>query len=267
MGREVVGNGCFRCGTIATMDPADFYSGIVVDAYSKLKSSTFEAEPYASFVASHGQPGLEIDCGDGHPMLDLCASGLDVDGVDSSVDMVKRCRENAARRGLQVLVHHQRVQDLALGRRYSSIYFAGPTFNLLADNQTALRALVAIHEHLSEDGEALIPLWIPDPTPAGEIGLTRTTEDEIGVELRYTPTSEVYNVEARTRTTSTKYERVTSTGSESVDRDWIVHWHTPTSFTRLSTEAGLRLVHLRDHDTGEAASTRSTEFTATVRRR
>lgn len=249
------------------MDPADFYSGIVVDAYSKLKSSTFEAEPYASFVASHGEPGLEIGCGDGQPILDLCASGLDVDGVDSSLDMVNRCRENAAHRELQMLVHHQRVEDLSLGRRYPSIYFAGPTFNLLADDETALRALVAIREHLSEDGECLIPLWIPDPTPVDEIGLTRTTEDGSGVELRYTPTSEVYDAEARTRTTSTKYERVTASGRESVDRDWIIHWHTPTSFTRLSFEAGLRVVDLRDDDTGQAASTRSTDFTATVRRR
>lgn len=86
-------NGCLWRGTISDVDPADFYSGIVVDAYSKLKSSTFEAEPYASFVASHGEPGLEIGCGDGQPILDLCASGLDVDGVDSSLDMVNRCRE------------------------------------------------------------------------------------------------------------------------------------------------------------------------------
>ncbi|MDX6284332.1 MAG: hypothetical protein QOH03_5403, partial [Kribbellaceae bacterium] len=32
------------------MEPADFYSGIVVDAYTKLKSTTFEAEPYVKFV-------------------------------------------------------------------------------------------------------------------------------------------------------------------------------------------------------------------------
>jgi hypothetical protein len=28
------------------MEPADFYSGIVVDAYARMKSATFQAEPY-----------------------------------------------------------------------------------------------------------------------------------------------------------------------------------------------------------------------------
>ena len=63
------------------MEPADFYSGIVVDAYAKLKSSTFNAEPYIEFVTASGEPALEVGCGDGEPLLDLCAEGLDVDGV------------------------------------------------------------------------------------------------------------------------------------------------------------------------------------------
>jgi len=32
------------------MEPADFYSGIVVDAYAKLKSSTFEGSSELSMV-------------------------------------------------------------------------------------------------------------------------------------------------------------------------------------------------------------------------
>lgn len=254
------------------MDPADFYSGIVVDVYARLRSATVEAGPYARFVTSHGQPGLEIGCGDGRPMLDLCASGLEVEGVDSSADMVRRCRENAASRGLEVRVHHQRMEELALGRRYRAIYFAGPTFTLLPDDETAQRALVRLSEHLSDDGEALIPLWVPAPTPATELGEAQTAETEQtgedgnGVELRYTPTSEAYDAQARTRTTSVTYERITSTEAERVQRDWVIHWHTPSSFTRLCADAGLRVVALRDDTTGESASTRSTEFTATVRR-
>jgi hypothetical protein len=63
------------------VDAADFYSGIVVDAYAKLKSTSFVAQVYANFVRSAGLPGLEIGCGDGEPLLDLCAEGLDVDGL------------------------------------------------------------------------------------------------------------------------------------------------------------------------------------------
>ena len=99
------------------MEPADFYSGIVVDAYAKLKSSTFNAEPYIEFVTASGEPALEVGCGDGEPLLDLCAAGLDVDGVDSSMDMVVRCPDSAAKRGVATQVVHQRVEDLSLERR------------------------------------------------------------------------------------------------------------------------------------------------------
>lgn len=247
------------------MEPADFYSGIVVDAYAKLKSSSFEPRPYIDFVKATGEPALEIGCGDGEPMLDLCAAGLDVDGVDSSADMVDRCRENAAKRGISTHVYHQRVEALNLERRYSSIYFAGPTFNLLVDDETATQALQAIAKHLTDDGAALIPLWIPDPTPHADIGVTRTAEDGPAVELRYTPLSETYDQEIRTRVTTSRYERTTSSGTESADREWIIHWHTPHSFVAMCKDAGLEVLTLVDDETNADASDTSTGFTATVR--
>lgn len=249
------------------MEPADFYSGIVVDAYPRLKSTTFEAGPYLQFVKTHGEPALEIGCGDGEPLLDLCAAGLEVDGVDSSADMVERCRTNAARRGVATQVFHQRVEALELHRRYASIYFAGPTFNLLADDETALQALRAVREHLTHEGAALIPLWVPGPTPATELGVTRAADDGTGTgsEVRYTPLAETYDRQRRTRTTTSRYERVTAHGTEVADREWIIHSHTPRMFRALCAAAELT-VDLRDDGTGAPPSEAATSFTATVRR-
>lgn len=263
------------CATVSTgamrhavlVDPADFYSGIVVDAYAHLKSSSFPAGRYRDFVAAHGEPALEIGCGDGEPLLDLRAEGLDVEGVDSSADMLDRCRENALRRGLEVRLHHQRVEDLHLGRRYRSIYFAGPTFTLLPDDRTAGRALEALGRHLTGDGRALIPLWVPDPTPMDELGVCRSHDDGLGIEVRYTPVSERTDAVSRTRVTSTRYERVTATDRQVAEREWIIHWQTPSSFRRACRENGLDLVELIDDETGIAATEDSTEFTATVCRR
>lgn len=248
------------------MDAADYYSGLVADAYAQLKSTSFAPQPYADFVRASGQPGLEIGCGDGEPLLDLCADGLDVDGVDAAEDMVQRCRANAARRGLDVAVHHQRVEDLALERRYASIYFAGPTFNLIPDDAIALRALRAIRDHLTGEGTALIPLWVPGPTPESALGTVRESE-AAGVTLRFIPVTESYDTGLRTRTTTTRYQRETSAGVETVDREWILHWHTPDGFRQLCAEAGLTIVRLADDDTGgEPTGTASSSFTATLRR-
>jgi hypothetical protein len=247
------------------MDAAAFYTGIVVEAYSKLKSAHFDPEPYAQFVASSGQPALEVGCGDGEPLLSLRCRGLDVEGVDSSSDMLERCRDNAVALGLGVTLHHQRMEELSLNRRYRSIYLAGPTFNLLTDDETALRALRAIGGHLADNGAALIPLWIPEPTPAHELGVTREAIGQDGVVLRYTPVSEVYDEASRTRITTTRYERLTSAGLESVERDWILHWYTSDQFRAMCTEVGLRVTSIVD-EAGKRATATATEFTVTVQR-
>jgi len=251
------------------VDPADFYTGIVVDAYARLRSARFDPRLSADFVARRGQPALEIGCGDGDPLLELVAAGLDVQGVDSSLDMVERCRENATARGLVVTVHHQRMEDLRLPGRYASVYLAGPTFDLLADDATALRALRAIGAHLAPGGAALVPLWVPGPTPATELGVTRSAVDDVGTELRFTPLSETYDAVGRTRVTRCRYERVPAGGgaAEVADREWVLHWHTPGGFGELSEQAGLDVVALVNDDTGEPAAPTATSFTAELTRR
>ena len=249
------------------MDPADFYSGIVIDAYQSLRSTSFDPVPYSRFVARWGEPGLEIGCGTGEPLLDLRAAGLDVDGVDSSVDMVTRCCEVASARGVSVVVFHQREELLDLPRRYRSVYLAGPTFNLLVDDETAEQALRSIGRHLTDDGAALIPLWVPAPTPEADLGVTRSADVGDGVEVRYTPTAEVHDRVSRTRTTRTRYERITVDGTQTADREWIIHWHTPGSFTSLCERTGLGVQSLVDDRTGRAASVDSVSSTAVLRRR
>ncbi|MEV4342850.1 class I SAM-dependent methyltransferase [Actinoplanes sp. NPDC049596] len=244
------------------MTPDQFYTGIVVEAYAKLKSAHFDPTPYADFVRTTGQPALEIGCGDGEPLLSLLAQGLDVSGVDSSADMLDRCRANAAALGLDVTLHHQSMESLSLGRRYRSIYLAGPTFNLLPDDAAALSALRAIRAHLTDDGAALIPLWIP--TPSDDLGIPRETVADDGARLRYTPLTETYDESARTRITTSRYERITPDTTESAAREWLLHWHTPAQFRTLCTTAGLS-AHLTDDD-GNPATDDATDFTAVVRR-
>lgn len=167
-----------------------------------LTSETFDVGRHAAFVEEHGEPGLEVGCGDGHPILDLLAKGLDLDGVESSPDMIERARSAAWARGLKVDLHVARREDMGLGRRYRCIYLAGPTFELLPDDVTARRALEAFRRHLAPGGTIMILLWIPSPTPACALGLTREATDEARTLLRLTPLSEEFDAIARTRRTS-----------------------------------------------------------------
>ncbi|NUP21417.1 MAG: class I SAM-dependent methyltransferase [Streptomyces sp.] len=221
------------------MDPADFYTGIVAELYGPLKAFAQDPEPYVEFVLEAGAPGLELGCGDGDPLLDLRRRGLDVEGVDSSADMLERCRRRAREYGVEVVVHHQRMEALDLSRRYRAIFLAGPTFNLLPDDSVALAALQGIRRHLAGGGTVLVPLFVPSPTPVERIGQVRTALADDGAELRVSVVSETRSESARTQTTVWRYERHCDGESTVVDRPWVVHWYTRSGFEGLVAAAGL----------------------------
>ena len=222
------------------MDESEFYTGLVAKLYGPLRSADPDPEPYAAFIAACGEPALELGCGDGDPMLELRRRGIDVTGVDSSADMLDRCRERAAASGIEVELHHQRMQDLDLGRAFRSIYLAGPTFDLLPDDEAASAALAAIAAHLEPGGSALVPLFVPEPLPADLIGVARDHLEEDGTILRFTVTGEVVDTAARTLTRASRYDAVAPDGTrETIERDWLVHWFTQDGFRRLATHAGL----------------------------
>jgi len=164
--------------------PADFYSGLVAELYAVLRSSDPDPEPYARFVERSGTPALELGCGDGDPLLALRRRGLDVEGLDSSADMLDRCRRRAAVLGIDVVLHESSIESMELGRTYRSIFLAGPTFDLLADDDTAGRALQRIALHLAPDGRVLIPLFVPLVVGQRAIGSGPVHTDDDGTVLR-----------------------------------------------------------------------------------
>lgn len=234
------------------MSAADFYTGIVADLYGPLKSFAQDPEPYAAFVAESGEPALELGCGDGDPLLDLRGRGLDVDGVDSSADMLDRLRARAAATGTEVRVHHQRMERLDLPRRYRAVFLAGPTLTLLPDDAAALAALRAIRAHLTDDGTVLVPLFTPAPTPAGQLGRVRTATAADGAELRVSVVAEERDEEARTQTALLRYERHHGTESRVEERPWVLHWYPRAVFAELAGEAGLAVASVTDPAGGPA---------------
>lgn len=251
--------------SVPAMDAAEFYTGVIAEGYQLLRSTHFDADRYADLIARSGEPALELGCGHGDPLLELRRRGLDVEGVDSSADMLERCAERAAEEGLEVVTHHQRMEDLALERRFRTIFLAGPTFNLLPEDDLGRRALERIREHLTEDGTAHVPLWIPPPSPEESLGVPRQATREDGAVLRFTALSEDYDVAGRTRTTQTRYERHTADGVDVAERDWVIHWHTQDSIRDLAQEAGLRVADLSDLH-GSPVTGDEEEFVATLTR-
>ena len=236
------------------MDAASFYTGLVADLYGPLRAAHPDPDLYARLVASTGEPALELGCGDGDPLLELRRRGLDVEGVDSSADMLERCRRRAADEGIDVFVHHQRMEELDLGgRRFRTIFLAGPTFNLLPDDEVAAQALVRIRDHLAGDGTALVPLFVPEVLAEDELGRVREAVDGGGRTIRFCITSVERHEAARRQVTMTRYERL-GDPPEVLERPWVVHWHSQEGFRALAESAGLSTQAVLDASGGIAAA-------------
>jgi SAM-dependent methyltransferase len=226
-------------------EPSQFYTGLVVQLYGPLRSAVPDPEPYARFVTRSGEPGLELGCGTGDPLLDLVARGHDVEGLDSSADMLEQCRVAAQERDIAVVLHHQRMEYMDLGRQYRSIYIAGPTFNLLPDDEMARCALQRIRAHLAHAGNALIPLFVPEPVR--DLGEARVHVEGDGTVLRFTALAEQRDDESRTQRTWTRYERIRGDSIEVTEREWTIHWFSTGGFVDLAAHAGLVAREIDDH--------------------
>lgn len=223
------------------VEPAHFYSGLVAELYAMLRSSDPDPEPYARFIARTGEPALELGCGDGDPLLELRRRGLDVEGLDSSADMLERCRARAAQEGLDVVLHHSPIEAMQLGKCYRSIFLAGPTFNLIVDDETAVRALERIGAHLDTGGLALIPLFVPDVVAEDQLGRPTALETDDGATVSFTVTSVRRDETRRLQSATLLYERVGAGSDATLERDWVLHWHTQEGFRALVERASLQV--------------------------
>ncbi|MDX1995255.1 MAG: class I SAM-dependent methyltransferase [bacterium] len=123
-------------------------------------------------------PALDVGCGTGRLLIRYMQAGLDVDGVDTSADMLELCREKAAKVGLQPNLYQQGMQALDLPRQYQTIFVPCGSFCLVIDRAEAQETLRRFHAHLLPGGTLLFnlfwqfgygePLSDQPPVPIGE---------------------------------------------------------------------------------------------------
>lgn len=245
--------------------PADFYTGLVAEVYRHTRSETFDPAPYAKFIERSGEPALELGCGDGDPILDLRERGLDVEGLDSSADMLDRCRAAATERGLDVTLHHATFEAMQLDRQYRSIFLAGATFNLLPDDEVAERALTRIAAHLEPGGSALIPLFIPQRPGESTVGNVQEHLADDGSVMSVTVTSFARDDDLRTQRMGLRYEMRQGESLRTTEREWILHWFERDAFASMAERVGLVVAAVFDEEQSPT-TTHDTAFTFLLHR-
>jgi len=115
-------------------------------------------------VGQNGGMALDVGCGTGRVMLRLLAEGMDVEGIDTSADMLSMCREKAAARGLNPTLYEGYMQDLDLHRHYRTIFIPCGTFCLVTDREQAVESLHRFYKHLEPGGTLVFSLfWVFSP--------------------------------------------------------------------------------------------------------
>jgi SAM-dependent methyltransferase len=127
-----------------------------------------------SILQQQPGPALDVGCGTGRLLLRYLRAGFEVDGIDTSADMLAICRKKAVALGVMPNLYQQAMQRLDVPRRYATIYIPCGTFCLITERQEAWETLVRLYAHLEDDGVLVFNLFWPfsagEPLSANPLG-------------------------------------------------------------------------------------------------
>ncbi|HVN02004.1 MAG TPA: class I SAM-dependent methyltransferase [Caulobacteraceae bacterium] len=226
---------------------------------------------YRAVIERQGGPALDVGCGTGWRLLDLLAARLDVDGVDSSPEMLAICRAKAKALGVDLRgrLHEQPIQRLSLPRRYATIFAPSPSFQRLTDPDDARAALRRFREHLAPTGVLVIAFdarpW-PDQTPPPALAWSAWAVD--AEELRESDGATVRRWTRRRfdhdrRRVDEEYRHQVLIGGEVVQSEFhgrAACWHTRDEAVALFEAAGFREIVVTAGDGFEPAAPGEARF-------
>lgn len=140
------------------------YAGLAAEAYDVWMPPSGDDPDvgvYRRWIERGAGPALELGCGNGRLLVPLAREGFDVEGVDSSADMLAICAEHGRESGLFLTLHQADWLALDLGRTYATVYNPAGSFALIASDEDARIALAAWRRHVRSGGHLLIAMSVP----------------------------------------------------------------------------------------------------------
>jgi SAM-dependent methyltransferase len=142
-------------------EPYDDPVAQAYDCWLPFDADYDDVEPYRAAIERGAGPALELGCGTGRLLLRYAAAGLDVEGIDSSADMLAICEQHAATMKVSVTLHHTDWTNFDLPRHYATIYNPSGSFSLIDDDDRARHALATWMRHLAPGGRLLVAMGVP----------------------------------------------------------------------------------------------------------
>jgi SAM-dependent methyltransferase len=132
------------------------YHGLVAATWDASRGDTSNWSDrafYLEVIRRYGEPVLDLGCGTGRLLLDYRATGIDVDGVDNSPEMLDICVAKASAHGQRTTgLYRQRLEELDLPREYRTILGPSSVVQLVTDATAADTAMGRVLRHLQRGG-------------------------------------------------------------------------------------------------------------------
>lgn len=132
-----------------------------VPLYAARKDIAF----YVEEAAQSPGPVLEVGCGTGRILLPIARAGGTIAGLDSSVQMLERCRERVAAEPVlqgRVTLHHHDMREFDLGATFSLVIAPFRVVQHLIRVEDQLRFLAAVRRHLAPQGRLVFDVFNPN---------------------------------------------------------------------------------------------------------
>ena len=150
-------------------------SSEVYDIDKPIGHSFGDVEYYMNRLESCKGPILEPATGTGRILIPLLEKGLNVDGFDSSKDMLNICEDNCRKRDLNPKLFEAKMESFSQDTKYDAIIVPTGTFLLLHKRSDSIKALKNFYKHLSNGGRLIVDVSLQTDISIGTVS-TKTWE-------------------------------------------------------------------------------------------
>ncbi len=218
------------------------YGDAFADVYDDWYADVSDIEATVSTLRQLGGSGryLELGVGTGRLALALAATGAQVTGIDTSLAMLDRLRDNAQSRSPLVTnsspitaVHGDMVDDLPAGP-FDVVFIAYNTVFSLRSPMRQTQLFSTVASRLAPDGTFVVEAVVPDPQrpPGGTVGVRSLSADRVVL------TVDLHDPEQQL--VDGQFVEFTEAGGVRL-RPWSIRYCYPHELDAMAAAAGLSL--------------------------
>lgn len=156
------------------------YRKLHAEWYDLVSSNTDHSEEIEFWVRSieeSGEPVLELGSGTGRILIPLLERGYDITGIDTSKEMMDRCKKTCAEKGLKVDLYEKSMIDFGFPCKFNLIILGSGGLGLITKNEEIHLVFKQVMKHLNPGGMFIFEF---EPVPVDEKNRIKTTGKVIG---------------------------------------------------------------------------------------